>query len=70
MSFAALLTLAAVATSPAPQPDAGVQLVQAQVQVRIVKAAVVRQGTGPEIAPEAAPPQITRRDGKVLVEYQ
>ena len=70
MSFAALLTFAAVATSAAPQPESGVQLAEAHVQVTIVKAAVVRQGSGPEIAPGAAPPQITRRDGKVLVEYQ
>jgi hypothetical protein len=69
MSLAALLTLAAVATSPAPQPEAGVQLAAAQVQVTIVRAAVVRQGS-PEIAPEAAPPQISRRDGRMLVEYQ
>jgi hypothetical protein len=70
MSLAALLTLAAAATSATPQPEAGVQLAQAQVQVVIIRAAVVRQATGPEIVPEAAPPQISRRDGKVLVEYQ
>ena len=70
MSLAALLTLAAAATSTAPRPETGVELVQAQVQVTIVRAAVVRQASGAEIVPEAAPPQITRRDGKVLVEYQ
>lgn len=70
MSLAALLTLAAAATSTPAQPPAGVQMVQAQVQVRIVRAAVVRQGAGPELVPEAAPPQISRREGKVLVEYQ
>jgi hypothetical protein len=72
MTLATLLTLAASATSAAPPPEsgAGVQLAQAQVQVTIVRAAVVRQRSGPEIVPEAAPPQISRRDGKVLVEYQ
>jgi len=70
MSFAALLTFAAATASAAPPPETGVQLAEANVQVTIVKAAVVRQGSGPEIAPGAAPPQITRRDGKVLVEYQ
>ena len=70
MSIAAFLTLAAAATSATPQPEAGVQIAEARVQVTIVRAAVVRQATGPEIAPETAPPQISRRDGKVLVEYQ
>ena len=70
MNLAALLTLAAVATSAPAQPQLGVQIVQAQVQVRIVRAAVVRQGSGPELVPEAAPPQISRHNGKVLVEYQ
>ena len=70
MSSTALLTLAAVAAYAIPQPQSGVQVMQAQLSVTILKAAVVRHATGPEIAPETAPPQITRRDGKVLVEYQ
>ena len=70
MTFAALLTLAAAAISAPPQPEHGVQLAQAQVQVVILKAAVVRQGSGPEIAEGAPVPQIIRRGGRILVEYQ
>jgi len=70
LTLASLLVFAAMATSAAPQPQAGVQVLQAQISVTILRAAVVRQATGPEIAPETAPPQISRRDGKILVEYQ
>lgn len=70
MSIAALiLALAAPAASP-PEPGSGAQLASAQVQVMIVKAAIVRQATGLEQVRDAPAPQITRRDGAVLVEYQ
>ena len=75
MSLAAL-TLAAAATLAAPQPEsrpesaAGVQLVQAKVAAVIVKAAILRQGSGLEQQPDAPRVQVTRYEGKVLFEFQ
>jgi hypothetical protein len=69
MSLAAAI-LATAAATVLPQAGSGAQLAQAQVQVVIVKAAAVRQATGPEPQRDAPVPQITRRTGEVLVEFQ
>jgi len=69
--FSALILAAAAAATPAPPPQAtGVQLVEAQVQAVILQPVIVRQASGFEPAPNAPAAQITRRAGKVLVEFQ
>jgi hypothetical protein len=71
MSFAALLLAAAVSSAaPPPGTGTGVELASARVAVVILTPAIVRQGGGPEIDPNAPAPQIRRRDGTVLVEFQ
>jgi hypothetical protein len=71
MSIAALLVAAAVSSAaPQPEPAHRVELAEAQVQAVILKPAFVRQGSGPEVDADGPAPQITRRVGTVLVEYQ
>ena len=71
MSVAALLLAAAVASAaPQPEPARGVEFAEARVQAVILKPAIVRQATGLVVDADAPAPQITRRDGSVLVEYQ
>lgn len=70
MSFTALILAAAASAASPPEPGTGALLASAQVQVVIVKAAIVRQATGVEQLRDAPAPQLTRRDGAVLVEYQ
>lgn len=53
-----------------PEPRS-VQIASAQVQVRILRPAIVRQTSGPRLEGRDGPaPQISRRGGTVLVEYQ
>ena len=72
MSLAAALILAAAtASAPAPASErSGVQLVTAQVSAVILEPVIVRQASGPEPSPGGPAPQITRREGTVLVEFQ
>ena len=72
MSLAAALTLAAAASASAPAPaqGSGAQVASAQAGAVIVEPAVVRQASGLEARPNGPAPQITRRDGAVLVEFQ
>ncbi len=68
MSFAALIL--AAATAPGAPPPAGDSVASAQVSVTIVKPAIVRQANGVEQVPGAPVPQMTRRPGAVLAEFQ
>jgi hypothetical protein len=73
MAHAAFFLAAALAASggePAEQKR-GAALASAQVTARILQPAIVRQGKGLETAaPDAPTPQVTRRAGQVLIEYQ
>jgi hypothetical protein len=73
MAHAAFLLAAALAAAggePAVQ-QRGAELASAQATVRILQPAIVRQGKGLEpAAPDAPSPQVTRRAGQVLIEYQ
>ena len=67
------MALAAGVVSPSPSPvarrDVGVST--ARVEVRILRAVVVRQARGPlDLGPDAPQFQITRRQGEVLIEFQ
>lgn len=74
MSLAAALILAAATASAAP-PEApsggsGVQLATAEARATIVKAVVVRQSSGLQEDRDAPVPQISRRGGTILVEFE
>ena len=69
--LAALVMLASAPSSAGPPASTGVEIATARVTVEIVRPAIVRQDGGwQEVARDAPRPQITRRDGAVLVEYQ
>jgi hypothetical protein len=70
MSIAALILAVAAASAPPAEPAHGVELASAEVQVAIVRSAIVRQGTGMEQLPDAPKPQVSRRGGTTLVEFQ
>lgn len=65
------LILVAVATAGGAQSGGqGVQIAAAQVQVEIVRPAIVRQVSGLEERRDAPSAQISRRGRTVLVEFQ
>jgi hypothetical protein len=65
------LILAVAAAAGGAQPGGqGVQIVAAQVQVEIVRPAIVRQGSGLEERLDTPSAQISRRGRTVLVEFQ
>ena len=71
----ALLIIAAAPSTAGADGDRveprGVQIASAQVQARILRPAIVRQASGPRLEGRDGPaPQISRRGGTVLVEYQ
>jgi hypothetical protein len=74
MSFAAALILAAATASAAPPMplggDAGVQLASAQARAAIVEVAMVRQASGLNQDRDGPAPQISRRGGTVLFEFE
>ncbi len=68
--FASLLMVASVATETGDAGARGVEIATARVQVAILEPAKVRQGSGHERIGGGAAPQITRRAGEILVEFQ
>jgi hypothetical protein len=68
--FAALLIVASVAAGTDDSGGRGVEVVTARVQVAILEPAGVRQGSGHERVSDRPVPQITRRAGEILVEFQ
>jgi hypothetical protein len=66
----ALILVAAATAGGAQSGGQGVQIVTAQVQVEIVRPAIVRQDTGLEERRDAPSAQISRRGRTVLVEFQ
>jgi len=71
MTFAALILAAAAATAQPSEDAGGAQVAQAHASVTILQAAVVRQAGGFEPGPADAPrPQISRRGGEVLIEFE
>jgi hypothetical protein len=65
------IILAVAATSGGGQSDGrGVQIASAQVQVEIVRPAIVRQASGLEVDRDGPAPQISRRGRTILVEFQ
>jgi hypothetical protein len=73
MAHAVFFLAAALAVSGGEPPAQrrGAELASAQVTVRILHPAIVRQGKGLEpVAPHAPSPQVTRRAGQVLIEYE
>jgi len=72
MSLAALVIAVAAGTA-APGSEApahGVRIESAQARATIVRAVVVRQGSGLEEDREAPKPQLTRRGRTVLIEFE
>jgi len=69
-SLGALILVAAAATGGAQPGGQGVQIVTTQVQVEIVRPAIVRQDTGLEERRDAPSAQISRRGRTVLIEFQ
>lgn len=73
MTIAALLALAtaAVSAEPGRAPTRGVDLASAQVRAEVLRPAIVRQADGLQDAgPEAPRPQVSRREGTVLIEFE
>jgi hypothetical protein len=68
--FATLLMVASVATGTGDTGGRGVEIATARVQAAILEPARVRQGSGHERVGDRPVPQITRRAGEVLVEFQ
>ena len=72
MSLAGALVLAAAAAaSGAPSPAGqGPEILSAEVRAQIVRPAIVRQASGLEQGRDMPAPQISRRGGTILVEFQ
>jgi hypothetical protein len=71
MSLAGVLILAAsAATGAGSSAGQGVEILSAQVRAEIVRPAIVRQASGLEQGREMPAPQISRRGGTVLIEFQ
>jgi len=71
MSLAGALVLAAaVATGGGSSGGQGVEILSAEVRAEIVRPAIVRQASGLEHGRDMPAPQISRRGGTVLVEFQ
>ena len=68
--FAALLMVAAVAAEGGEPAGRGAEIATARVQAAILEPARVRQGSGHERTADRPVPQITRRAGEILVEFQ
>ena len=73
MSIVVLLALASAAVPAEPEraPARGVELASAQVRAEVLRPAIVRQDEGLQDAgPESPRPQISRRQGTVLIEFE
>jgi hypothetical protein len=73
MSIVAFMALvsAAVPAEPERTPSRGVELASAQVRAVILRPAIVRQDEGlQDTGPEAPRPQVSRRQGTVLIEFE
>lgn len=69
MPITALLALASAAATVSSTP--GVELASAQARAAILRPAIVRQRSGWEDRATAAPrPQVNRRDGTTLIEFE
>ena len=71
MSPIGALFLAVAAAAGGPWPGGqGVEILSTEVRAEIVRPAIVRQASGLEPGRDAPAPQISRRDGTILVEFQ
>ena len=70
LEFATILMAASVAAASDDTGGRGVEIATARVQVAILEPARVRQGSGHERVGDRPVPQITRRAGEILVEFQ
>jgi len=73
MSIVVFMALASATVSAEPEqaPARGVELVSAQVRAEVLRPAIVRQDEGLQDAGTEAPrPQVSRRKGTVLIEFE
>lgn len=72
MMWAALLFLASgAAETPAPVESRGARIASAEVTVRILRPVVVRQSGGWQQGSADDPvPQVSRRPGQILIEFE
>ena len=68
--FAALLMVASLAAETGESGGRGVEIATARVQATILEPARVRQDSGHQRTVDRPVPQITRRSGEILVEFQ
>ena len=70
LEFATLIMPASGSAASGETGGRGVEIATARVQVAILEPARVRQGSGHERVGDRPAPQITRRAGEILVEFQ